>query len=64
VPQFGRKFVGKTWLHEETGTALVLGTLSHRRCGVAGDYHNLNVSRSRVALQIPNQLPSVTVSQR
>jgi hypothetical protein len=64
VPQFGRKFVGKTWLHEETGTAFLLGTLAHRRCGVAGDYHNWNVSRSRVALQLLNQLPSVTVSQR
>ena len=64
VPKFGRQFVGKTWLHEETGTALLLGAFPQRGFVVAREQNNWNLSRSCVALQIVKQLPSVTAGQR
>jgi len=64
VPDFGRKFIRQTWLHEERRTALMLGAFSQRWIRVAGEQDDRYVSRSRLALQILNQLPSVTVAQR
>ena len=63
VPKSGRKFVGQAWLHEEPGTALMFGAFSQRRRIVAGEHDDGNVSRSRLALQILNQLPSLTATQ-
>ena len=40
------QFVGQTWLHEESGTALMLGAFSQRRCNMAGEQDDRNVSRS------------------
>jgi hypothetical protein len=64
VSNFGRKFIRQTWLHEEPGTALMLGAFSQRWSRVAGEHDDRYVSRSRLALQALNQLPSVTVAQR
>ncbi len=41
----------------------MLGAFSQRRSSVAGEHHDRYVSRSRLALQALNQLPSVTVAQ-
>jgi hypothetical protein len=64
VSNFGRKFIRQTWLHEERGTALMLGAFSQRWSSVAAEQDDRYVSRSRLALQTLNQLPSVTVAQR
>jgi hypothetical protein len=42
----------------------MLGSLSQRRCCVAGEQHDRNASRSWLTLQILNQLPSLTATQR
>jgi hypothetical protein len=42
----------------------MLGAFSQRRCSVAGEQDDRNVSRSWLALQILNQLPSLTATQR
>lgn len=63
MAKFGRKFVGQTWLHEEACTARTYSTFSQRCCGVSGEQDDRNGLRSRVTLQILNQLPSVTASQ-
>ena len=62
VPKSGREFVGQTWLQEETGTALTLGALSYARRSIAGEQDDRNLSRSRLALQVVNQLPSVAAA--
>jgi hypothetical protein len=41
----------------------MLGAFSQRRCSVASEQHDRNASRSWVALQILNQLPSLTATQ-
>ena len=64
VPKLGRKLVGQTWLHEETGTTLVLGAFSQGWRSMTGEQDDRNVSSSRLALQILNELPSVTATQR
>jgi hypothetical protein len=63
VPQFGRKFIGQTWLHEERGAALTLRAFAQLRFSVAGEQDDRNVSRSRLALQVLNELPSVGASE-
>ena len=42
----------------------MLSAFSQRWCGVAGKQDDGNVSRSRVTLEILNQLPSITGTQR
>ena len=48
----------------EAGTALELGAFSQRWSSAAGEQDDRYASRSRLALQTLNQLPSVTVAQR
>ena len=40
------------------------GAFSQRWCSVAGEQNDRNLSSSRVALQIVNELPSLTATQR
>jgi hypothetical protein len=42
----------------------MLGAFSQRWSSVASEHNHRDVSRSRLALQVLNQLPSVTVAQR
>jgi hypothetical protein len=60
LPKFDRKFIRETRLHEERGTALTLSASAQRGCRIAGEQDDGDVSRSRFALQILNELPSVT----
>ena len=64
LPQFCRKFIGQTRLHEECSTALTLGAFAQLRFRVASEQDDRNVSRSRFAFEILNELPSVTARQR
>ena len=42
----------------------MLGAFSQRRCSMAGEQHDRNGPRSWLALQILNQVPTVTATQR
>jgi hypothetical protein len=63
VPQFGRKFVGQTRLHEERGAALTVGAFTQLRFRVAGEQDDRNVSSSRFVFEILNELSSITAGQ-
>jgi hypothetical protein len=52
VPKCDREFVWETRLHEEAGTALMLGAFTQRWFVVAGKQDDRNLSSSRLTLQI------------
>ena len=55
---------GKHGFTKNAGTSFPLGAFSQRLSRVAGEQDDRDVSRSRLALQILNELPSVTATQR
>jgi hypothetical protein len=64
VPQFGSKFIRQAWLDDECGTPFPLRTFAQRWCFVAGEQHDRDISCSRVALQMLEELPSVIATER
>jgi hypothetical protein len=63
LPKFGRKCIGQTRLHEERGTTFTLGAFAQRWCTVACEQDDRDIPCSRLALQILNELPSVSAAQ-
>ena len=62
LPKCVCQVVGEKRLHEETGAALVLGAFSQGCRSVASEQDDRNVSSSRLALQILDQLPSISAT--
>lgn len=62
LPKFGRKVIGETRLHDERGAALTFGAFAQRWRSVACEQDDWDIPRSRLALQVLNELPSVSAA--
>lgn len=63
VSKLASKLIGWTWLHQEGGAALALGSLTRGCPSIIREDHHGDVSRPRVVLNLSNEIPAVGLWQ-
>ncbi len=64
MPKFDGEVLGHARLSEKSRAALALGASSDRWLIIASHDDDRDVARSRIAFEVPQKLPPVTISER